>query len=461
VVVAGCLKSGKVKKLSTKRKIMKKKIIIIGGGFAGLSLAKKLSNDRCFEVIVVDVNNYHFFSPLLYQVSTAFIEPSNISYPFRKLFQGRLNLRFYLGKLTRVIPQTNTVETDNGNLNYDYLVLAMGTETNFFGTENIRQHALPMKTIDDALNIRNHILLRMEEAVHSASLPERRKLANIVIAGGGPTGVEMAGMLAEMSHKITQKDYPEINRRIGAIYLVDGSSELLGSMSKKAQAEAYNVLQELGVKIILNTLVKDYVTDEVLLSNGKKISSATLIWSSGVIAREVNGLSEEVITRGRRILVDEINRVQGYENIFCIGDQCLQTGDKNYPAGHPQLAGVAVEQGKLLAHNIKRLEENKSTTAFTHYHKGAAAIISKYRAIVDLRKKSFTGFIPWFLWLFAHIIPLIGFRNKLKLAANWFGSFITNDPTLRLIIRPDKKRERTKGLSYNLIQRRDEKQQCQ
>jgi len=422
-----------------KRKIMKKKIVIIGGGFAGLSLAKKLSDDTHFEVTVVDVNNYHLFTPLLYQVSTAFIEPSNISYPFRKLFHGRMNLRFYLGKLKRVIPETNAIETDNGNLNYDYLVLAMGTETNFFGAENITRHALPMKTIDDALNIRNHILLRIEKAIHSGSLAERRKLANIVIAGGGPTGVEMAGMLAEMSQTITRKDYPEINGRIGAIYLVDGSSALLKTMSKTAQAEAYSVLRGLGVKIILDSLVEDYVADEVLLSNGKKISSATVIWCSGVIAREVNGLPKEVISKGRRILVDEINRVQGYENIFCIGDQCLQTGHKTYPNGHPQLAGIAVEQGKLLAENLKQLEENKPTAAYTHHHKGAAAIISKYKAIVELQKKSFTGSIAWFLWLFAHIIPLIGFRNKLKLAANWFGSFITNDPTLRLIIRPEKK----------------------
>jgi NADH dehydrogenase len=314
-----------------------------------------------------------------------------------------------------------------------------------------------MKTIDDALNIRNHILLRMEEAVDSVSLPERKKLANIVIAGGGPTGVEMAGMLAEMSN-ITQKDYPEMRTGSGAIYLVDASPVLLRPMSKEAQAEAYKVLQGLGVNIILDTLVADYVADEVLLSNGKKISSATLIWSPGVIAREVNGLSKEVMGRGRRILVDEINRVQGYENIFCVGDQCAQTGDKNYPDGHPQLAGVAVEQGKLLAHNLKRVAENKSTTPFAHHHKGGAAIISKYRAIVDLREKSFTGFIPWFVWLFAHMIPLIGFRNKLKLAANWFWSFITNDPTLRLIIRPDKKEDRTKHLGYTLIQRRDEKQ---
>jgi len=423
---------------------MKKKIIIIGGGFAGLNLAKELSNDNHFEIIVVDVNNYHFFPPLLYQVSTAFIEPSNISYPYRKLFQGKKNVRFYMGKLTTVIPQTNTVETDNGNLKYDYLVLAMGTETNFFGNENIRQHALPMKTIDDALNIRNHILLQMEKAVGSEITSEQRKFANIVIAGGGPTGVEMAGMLAEMRNKISLKDYPEMNTGNGAVYLVDGSSSLLGSMSKKAQAEAYNVLDGLGVKIILNTSVKDYANDEVRLSNGENISSATLIWSTGVIAREVKGLPKEVIAKNRRILVDDINRVQGFENIFSIGDQSFQTTDKNYPSGHPQLAGVAVEQSKLLAGNLRRLEKNQPTKPFIYHRKGGSAIISKYRAVIDLGNKSFKGFFAWCVWLFVHLIPLLGFRNRLKLAANWFWSFITNDPTLRLIIRPEEQSQTKK-----------------
>jgi NADH dehydrogenase len=436
---------------------MKKRIIIVGGGFAGLNLAKQLTNDRHFEVTLVDINNYHFFPPLLYQVSTAFIEPSNISYPFRKLFQDRKNLRFYMGKLIRVIPESNFIETDNGSLRYDYLVLAMGTETNFFGNENIRQHALPMKTIDDALNIRNHILLQMEEAVRSTTILERRKLANIVIAGGGPTGVEMAGMLAEMRRTISAKDYPEITRRIGRIYLVDGSSSLLKTMSEKAQIESYDVLDKLGVKIFLNTLVDNYVNGEVILSNGKKISAATLIWASGVIAREVNGLPKEVITKGRRILVDEINRVQGFRNVFCIGDQCFQPTDKNYPEGHPQLAGIAIDQSKLLAHNLKELEENKPTTHFTCHHDGAAAIISKYRAVIDIRKRSFKGFFAWFTWLFVHIIPLIGFRNKLKIGSNWFWSFITNDPTLRLIIRPDKKENEITKSNYSLIQMRDEK----
>jgi NADH:ubiquinone reductase (H+-translocating) len=444
--------------LTHKEKFMKKRIIIVGGGFAGLTLAKKLTNDRHFEVIVVDVNNYHFFPPLLYQVSTAFIEPSNISYPYRKLFQGRKNLRFHMGKLIKIIPETNTIETDSGSLNFDYLILAMGTETNFFGNENIKQHALPMKTIDDALNLRNHILLQMEKAVHSGIISDRRKAASIVIAGGGPTGVEMAGMLAEMSNKISLKDYPEITRPIGSIYLVDGSPALLGTMSKKAQSEAYHVLEALGVKIILNTLAIDYANDEVKLSNGERISSATVIWSTGVIAREVKGLSKEVITKGRRILVDEMNRVYGYENIFSIGDQCFQTTDKKNPTGHPQLAGVAVQQGKLLARNLKRLNRNRPTIPFTHNHKGAAAIISKYKAIVDMRNKSFKGFIAWFVWLFAHLLPLIGFRNKLKLAANWFWSFTTNNPTLRLIIRPDVREKEITNTTNGTIQMTNEKQ---
>lgn len=418
---------------------MAKKVIIVGGGFAGLNLAKKLSRNPLFEVTLVDINNYHFFPPLLYQVSTAFIEPSNISYPFRKLFQGHKNLRFFMGALTKVVPEKNTIETENGNLTYDYLVLAMGTETNFFGNENVRRNALPMKTIDDALYIRNHILLRLEEAVRSGSIRDKDRLANIVIAGGGPTGVEMAGMLAEMSQKIASKDYPETSGRVGSIHLIDGMPTLLSPMSPKAQAEAYKVLNKLGVKIQLNTLVNDYVNNEVMLSNGEKINAATLIWASGVIAREVPGLLPETITKGRRIVVDEINRVKGYANIFAIGDQCFQTSDKDYPNGHPQLAQVAIQQGKLLAANLQHMEQRKPTKAFAYNNKGSMAIISKYKAVVDLPKGFFRGFFAWVVWLFIHIIPLVGFRNRVKLAFNWLYSFLINDPTLRLIIRREKK----------------------
>ena len=416
-----------------------KKVIIVGGGFAGLGLAKKLSYNQQFEVIVVDRNNYHYFPPLLYQVSTGFIEPSNISYPFRKMFQGKQNIRFYMGELVRVVPETNTIETDNGSLSYDYLVLAMGTESNFFGNENVMKNALPMKTIDEAVNIRNYILLHLEEAARSTTSTDKERLSNIVIAGGGPTGVEMAGMLAEMARNISSKDYPEITSNWGTIYLIHGGPSLLGPMSKKAQGEAYEVLNKLGVKIILNTLVKDYMNEEVILSSGEKINSATLIWSSGVIAREVKGLPTETLTSGRRIVVNEINQVKEYDNIFAIGDQCFQSSDKNYPNGHPQLAQVAIQQGQMLGSNLKRMEEGKPAKAFKYNNKGSGAIISKYKGVFDLPKSSFKGFFAWFAWLFIHIIPLIGFRNKMKIAFNWLWSFITNDPTLRLIIRPAKK----------------------
>lgn len=415
-----------------------KKIVVIGGGFAGLNLAKKLTNNKHYEVTVVDINNYHFFPPLLYQVSTAFIEASNISYPYRKLFQKRKNIRFYMGSLLKVNPELKTVELDTGELSYDYLVLAMGTETNFFGNQNIIENALPMKTIDDALKIRNHILLCMERAVRAKSLSEKVRLANIVIAGGGPTGVEMGGMLAEMARNIGKKDYPESTSNVGNIYLIDNGDTLLGPMSTKAQKEAYSVLNKLGVKIQLNTMVKDYVDGEVLLSSGKKITTATVIWATGVIGREVVGLPAETITRGRRILVDEINRVTGFDAIFSIGDQCFQTSDENYPAGHPQLAQVALQQGNVLAENLNRIAENKATVSFMYSNKGSMAIISKYRAVVDLPKVFFRGFFAWLVWLFIHILPLVGFGNKLKLAFNWTWSFFTNDPTLRLIIRRGK-----------------------
>lgn len=421
---------------------MKKKIIIVGGGFAGLEVAKKLSGNQHFEVVIVDRNNYHFFPPLLYQVSTAFIEPSNISYPFRKMFQRWKNVRFFMGELINVDTASNTLSTDNGSLNYDYLVLAMGTQSNFFGNENVMNHALPMKTVADALEIRNHVLLQLERAARSTSPKERERLSNIVIAGAGPTGVELAGMIAEMSHSVLNKDYPEVASMPGNIFLIDGSSSLLSSMSNKAQSESFKVLRKLGVKSMLNTLVKDYVNGEVILSTGETIRSATLIWTSGVIAREVKGLEQEAIARGRRIIVDEMNRVKGYSNIFAIGDQCFQTTDPRYPNGHPQLAQVAIQQGRLLGANLGRLATTKRVKAFRYTNKGSAAIISKYHAVIDLPKKSFGGVLAWLGWLFIHLIPLIGVRNKLKIAFNWFWSFITNDPTLRLIIKPAGERKR-------------------
>jgi NADH dehydrogenase len=417
---------------------MPKRVVMVGGGFAGINLIKKLSKDDRFHITLVDKNNYHFFPPLLYQVATAFIEPSNISYPFRRMFQKKHNLRFHMGSLLKVNPEQNTIETDSGTVEYDYLVLALGTETNYFGMERVKQNAMPMKTIDEALNLRNHLLLNMEQAVRATDPVEKEKFLNIVIAGGGPTGVELAGMLAELGAYIAAKEYPEIKNLRSHLYLVDAGKVLLGPMSEKSQQEATRVLKKLGVHIITNTAVKDYNDGVVLLSDGRTINTNVLIWASGVTGREVPGLPAEVIARGRRIMVDEVNKVQGTQNIFALGDICLQTTDKNFPKGHPQLAQVAIQQGTRLAENLIRLADNEPLKPFAYNDKGSMAIISKFKAVADLPKLFFKGWFAWLVWLFIHIIPLIGFRNKVKLAFSWFWSFMTNDPTLRLIIRPRK-----------------------
>lgn len=420
---------------------MKKKrirVVVVGGGFAGLNFVKQISGNKNFQVTLVDLNNYHFFPPLLYQVASAFIEPSNISYPFRRMFQKKDNLRFHMGALVEIHSSENLVVTTTGALRYDYLVLAMGTKTNYFGMENVARHAWPMKNINDALNLRNHVLLSMEKAVRAISNEEKEKSLNIVVAGGGPTGVEISGMLAELGHYVAAKEYPEIKNLQGHIHLVDAGPALLGAMSKKAQSEATKVLSKLGVKIQTGVAVKDYRDGIVYLSDGQQIKSNVLIWTSGVVANEVCGIPKNSTGRGNRLLVDGVNLVSNTQNIYALGDQCLQTADPNFPNGHPQLAQVAIQQGQLLARNLQRMQDGKELKPFRYKDKGSMAIISKYKAVTDLPKFSLTGFIAWLIWLFIHIIPLVGYRNKAKLAFNWFWSFITNNPTLRLIIRPGK-----------------------
>lgn len=415
---------------------MKKHILIVGGGFAGINLIKSLKNDKRFKITLVDKNNYHFFPPLIYQVATSFIEASNISYPFRKLFSNNRNVKFHMGSLIRVNPENKTIDTDTGTLGYDYLVLALGTESNFFGMENVKKCALPMKNIEEALYLRNHILLTLEEAARNKDIRQAEKLQNIVIAGGGPTGVELAGMLAEMGRYIAQKEYPEIKLGLSNLYLIDALPTLLSPMSKLAQKTAYEKLKELGVKIVLNVSVKDYTDNKVILSDGNIIETETLIWTSGVIGKEVPGLPENSIGKGMRILVDAYNKVEGTNTIYALGDIALMLSEEKYPKGHPQLAQVAIQQGKNLAANFKRIEDGKVLEPFHYNDKGSMAIISKYNAVVDLPKHSFNGFIAWLTWLFIHIIPLVGFKNKIQLAVDWFRLFITNNPSIRLILFP-------------------------
>lgn len=412
------------------------KIVIIGGGFAGINLAKKLSNKPGVEVVLVDTNNYNFFPPLIYQVASSFIEESNISLPFRRMFQKSHNVNFFNATLLNIVKEDNTIVTTNGDLTYDYLVLAMGTETNYFGMENVKKNSYILKSIDDALELKNRLLENLEKACRTQDPEERKKLMTLVISGGGPTGVEISGMLAEMETHIKDKDYPELKGFHSKIILVDAGPSLLGPMSKKSQNEALAQLQKLGVEVKLNVAVKDFDGKTVFLADGTTIETTTLVWVSGVIAREAKGLPENVTGRGRRILVDGYNKVNETENIYAIGDISYMSDDTTFPNGHPQLAQVAIQQGALLAKNFIRLQNNETLKPFKYLDKGSMAIITKHKAVVDFPNKWFMkGYFAWLTWLFIHIMPIAGFRNRVNLFFSWLWSFITNNPTIRLIIK--------------------------
>jgi NADH dehydrogenase len=417
------------------------KIVIIGGGFAGINLAKDLANHKGIEVILVDKNNYNFFPPLIYQVATAFLEPSSISYPFRKFFAGKKNLQFRLGELQKVIPAENKIVLNNGELQYDRLVFATGAETSYFGMENVKKNAIPMKTLNDAIEMRNALLKNLEKAAICKDIRKRRTLLTIVIAGGGPTGVEVSGMFAEMRKNILLKEYPELDTTASNIYLVDGGDALLSPMSLESQADTLEAVTKLGVVVKLNTRVVDYKDDTVFFADGKTIQTKNLIWAAGVSAREFEGIPTESYGRGKRMATDAFNKVNGTENIYAIGDTCIQLNDVDFPSGHPQVAQVAIQQGINLAENFKLILQKKSLKPFKYKDKGSMAIIGKNKAVVDLPKPKmhFNGFFAWMIWLFVHLMSLITYRNRLNTFYHWMIAYFSKDQSLRMIIRPEKR----------------------
>jgi NADH dehydrogenase len=421
------------------------RIVIIGGGFAGINLAEELGGNNNFKVTLVDKNNYNFFPPLIYQVATAYLEPSSISYPFRKLFRKKGNIQFRLGELQSVNLEEKKVILNNGELEYDELIFATGAETNYFGMENVKKNAIPMKTLNDAIEMRNKLLQRMEKAAICKNSKERRKYLNIVVAGGGPTGVEVSGMFAEMKKGILRKEYPELNTTVSQIYLVDGGGELLGPMSKESQQDTYDALSKMGVQIKLNCRVVDYDGDTVHFHTGETIQTKNLIWAAGVTARTFEGIPAEAYGRGNRLNVDEHNKVIGLHNVYAIGDTCIQLTDPKWPQGHPQVAQVAIQQGEHLAKNFKRIAAGQQITPFSYYDKGSMAIIGKNKAVVDLPKPKmhFKGFIAWLMWLFIHLFSLISYRNRVTTFFNWMTSYFSQDQSLRMIIRPEKKAKKT------------------
>jgi NADH dehydrogenase len=410
---------------------IKKNIIVIGGGFAGLQLIRNLDmND--FNVLLLDKLNHHQFQPLFYQVATAQLEPSSISFPFRKIFQQKKNVQIRMAEGVKIDTDLNTVISTIGNFQYDYLVIASGCKTNFFGNNEIMKNALTLKTTYDAITIRNHILLNFEQII-SAAETEKESLFNIVIVGAGPTGVELAGAFAEIKKNILPKDYPSIDFSKLNVILIEGSKQTLSSMSNNAQNASRNYLEQLDVTVYTEVFVKNYDGALVTLSNGLLIKTKNMIWAAGVTGNLIQGLKEEVLAPGNRIMVDQTNTVWGLSNVFAIGDIAYMQTPK-YPKAHPQLANVAINQAKNLAKNFKAMSANKPLRDFEYKDLGSMATIGKNKAVVDLPFIKFKGYLAWYVWMFVHLMLILSVRNKLIIFINWVWNYFTKDTSLRLIL---------------------------
>lgn len=415
------------------------RVVIIGGGFGGISLAKKLSHKE-FQVILLDKHNYHTFQPLLYQVSTGGLEPDSIAYPIRKVLQGYPNTYFRLTEVTKIDTNNNYIDTSIGSLKFDYLVVATGSTTNFFGNKAIAKNSMAMKSIPQSLNLRSLILENFEQALLTDDLHEREALMNFVIVGGGPTGVELAGALAEIKKGILPKDYPDLDTRRAQINLVQGSDRILPAMSIKASEKAEQFLEGLGVNVWKNLRVSDYDGNIAKTNTETIFETATLVWAAGVKAVGIKGLdAKDYLCRGDRLRVNEFNQVGRFEHIFAIGDVAQMESEK-YPYGHPMMAQPALQQGHHLGKNLVRITEKKAMIPFTYNDKGSMATVGRNKAVADLPKFKFQGVFAWFIWMFIHLYFLIGFRNRVVVFINWVYNYIKFDREARLIIRPFKKK---------------------
>jgi len=417
------------------------RVVIIGGGFAGLAAAKGLRNQE-LQVVLIDKHNYHTFQPLLYQVATGGLEPDSIAFPLRKVMKDLPNFYFRLAEVLNIDTEKRKIHTNIGKLKYNYLIIATGSKTNFFGNNNIEKYSMAMKNVPQSLNLRSLIIENFEDALLTNNYEKRHALMNFVIVGGGPTGVELAGALAEMKKGILPKDYPDLDIRQMQINLVQGGSRLLKTMSNKASEKAEDFLVNLGVNIWKDVHVKDYDGDLVLTTTDLTFNAATLIWAAGVTGEIIDGLKPAcVIERAGRIRVDKFNKLQNSENIFAIGDVACMSNDE-LQRGHPMMAQPAIQQGKHVAKNILALIDKKGLTPFQYKDKGSMATIGRNKAVVDLKNAKFQGVFAWFVWMFVHLFSLIGFRNKAVVFLNWVYNYIRFDRETRLIIRPFKHKKR-------------------
>jgi len=411
----------------------KPKVIIIGAGFAGIHLVRKL-DENLFDILLIDKINHHQFQPLFYQVATSQIEPSSISFPLRNLFNKNKNVQIRLAEVERINETTNTIDTTIGSFAYDYLIIATGCTSNFFGNKNISKYVFTLKSTYDAIAIRNHILQTFENII-SANEKDKESLLSLVIVGAGPTGVELAGAFAEIKKNILPKDYPGIDFSTFKIILIEGSEHTLNSMSCDAKSASKIYLEKMGVNILTKTFVSDYDGQTLILNNGKNIKTKTVIWAAGVTANKIEGLSETYFTTGNRLKVDSINKIDGTNNIFTVGDIALMQTIK-YPNGHPQLANVAIQQAKNLASNLKKIFLEKPTKPFVYKDLGSMATIGTNKAVVDLPFIHFKGYFAWLIWMFLHLMLILSVKNKLIIFINWAWAYITKDTSLRLILKP-------------------------
>ena len=416
------------------------RLVIIGGGFGGLKLARKLSNKPGFDITLIDQFNYHQFQPLFYQVATGGLDASNISFPLRKVFHGSRNIRFRMATVSAIMPLARKVVTDIGEFEFDALVVATGAGTNFFGNENVHANAFPMKSTVEALQIRHHLLQNFEDALSAGDTIKLQRLMNIVIVGAGPTGVELSGAIADMKRFVLPKDYPELDFSEMKIYLLEGGEKTLASMSEKSSSESQKYLEKLGVTVLTNTMLKEYDGKTVLLQNGETIESSTVIWAAGIKGNVPDGINPELMARGNRIKVNRYCQVTGFDNIYAIGDVAYMEEKPAWPQGHPQVAPVAMQMADMIANNLRRLEMKSGTVQleeFVYNDKGSMATVGRNLAVVDVPKPRlhFKGFFAWMIWMGLHLMLILGVKNRFFVFCNWLYNYFTYDQNLRLIFK--------------------------
>lgn len=421
----------------------KKRVVIVGGGLGGLRLAEDLYGSG-MQVVLIDKNNFHQFPPLIYQIASAGIDPSSISFPFRQIFRKRKDFYFRMAEARMVDTEKKILQTSIGKIDYDYLVLAAGATTNFFGNKNIEEWAIPMKTVPEAMGLRNALLSNLERALTCATEEERQELLNVVIVGGGATGVEIAGALAEMRRYVIPYDYPDMDSSLMHIYLIEAGDRLLAGLSQESSQKAYEFLKSMGVDIQFGKMVTDYRDHKVVMKDGTEIPTRTFLWVSGIRANAMPGIDESHMGRGFRFKVDEYNRIPGINDVFAIGDQCLQTSDAAYPNGHPQVAQVAIQQAKNLAKNLKLINKGTDSNALTAFHYknlGSMATIGRNKAVVEIGKFHSQGFFAWVLWLVVHLRSILGVKNKMMVLLNWLWKYVSYNDSIRMITYATKPRE--------------------